>query len=236
MACGFWLVVQSRVMTTVLCEQTSIVNHYLRELRDIDIQKNQEHFERNLERLGIIAGYEFSKQLSYQDHQTTTPLGTVNTPILKDKIVLATILRAGLPVQKGVKSIFDDAELSFIAAGRKPETSAGVEIDLAYTASPRLEGKVLVIADTMLATGKSLVDTYEALTRSYGQPQQVYIIAVIASRQGIKYVEQNISGVNIIVSAVDPELNDQFFIVPGLGDAGDLLYGPKAQKNPQVEA
>lgn len=219
------------VMITDLSQQNSIVNQYLRELRDVEIQKNSQHFEQNLERLGMIAGYELSKQLSYKDQQTTTPLGTVNTPILKDKIVLATILRAGLPVQKGVKAIFDEAELSFVAAGRKPETAAGVEIDLAYTASPRMEGKILVIADTMLATGKSLVDTYEALAKSYGTPDNVYIIAVIASQQGVDYVSGNIPNVDIIVSAVDPELNDKFFIVPGLGDAGDLLYGPKAEKN-----
>jgi uracil phosphoribosyltransferase len=218
-------------MITVLSKQASIVNQYLRELRDVDIQKNSQHFEQNLERLGMIAGYELSKQLTYQDQVTITPLGTVNTPILKDKIVLATILRAGLPVQNGVKAIFDEAELSFVAAGRKPETAAGVEIDLAYTASPHMEGKVLVIADTMLATGKSLVDTYEALAKSYGAPDKVYIVAVIASQQGVDYVTQNIPGVSIIVSAVDPILNDRFFIVPGLGDAGDLLYGPKAEKS-----
>jgi uracil phosphoribosyltransferase len=218
-------------MITVLNQQNSIVNQYLRELRDTEIQKNSQHFEQNLERLGMIAGYELSKQLSYQDKETTTPLSKVNTPILKDKIVLATILRAGLPVQKGVKAIFDDAELSFVAAGRKPETAAGVEIDLAYTASPRMEGKVLVIADTMLATGKSLVDTYQALSNSYGKPGKVYVVAVIASQQGVDYVSEHIPGVGIVVSAVDPELNDKFFIVPGLGDAGDLLYGPKAEKS-----
>lgn len=217
-------------MTTVLDRQSSVVSQYLRELRDVNLQKNPQQFERNLERLGMIGAYELSKQLNYEDRQTTTPLGNINTPVIKDELVIATILRAGLPVQNGAKSVFDNAELCFVAAGRKPETAGGVEIDLAYTASPYLKGKALIIADTMLATGKSLVDTYEALSHSYGQPQKVYVLAVIASQQGIDYVERHIPDVSIIVSAVDPELNDKFFIVPGLGDAGDLLYGPKAEK------
>lgn len=217
-------------MITVLNQEDSIVSQYLCELRDIEIQKDNKRFSHNLERLGMIAGYELSKQLNYQQRQTQTPLGTAETPILKDKIVLATILRAGLPVQQGVNAIFDDAELSFVAAGRKPETSAGVEIDLAYTASASMEGKVLILADTMLATGKSLVDSYESLVKSYGQPEHVYVVAVIASQAGVDYVSQNMPGADIIVSAVDPELNDKFYIVPGLGDAGDLLYGPKAGK------
>lgn len=217
-------------MITVLNQHASIVNQYLRELRDIDIQKDSEHFERNLERLGTIAGYELSKYLAYKDVETTTPLGKVNTPVISDKLVLATILRAGLPVQKGVKAVFDEAELAFVAAGRKPETAAGVEIDLAYTASPVIKDKILVIADTMIATGKSLVDTYESLSQSYGEPKHTYIIGVIGSQEGVDYAQANIPNVDIIVSAVDQELNDKFFIVPGLGDAGDLLYGPKAPK------
>jgi uracil phosphoribosyltransferase len=210
-----------------LNKSDSIINTYLRELRDVDIQKDRARFERNLERLGFLAGYEVSKLLEYTDHATTTPLGTINTPLLKDKVTIATILRAGLPVQRGVKQVFDEADMTFVAAGRKPETPAGVEIDLAYTASSSLEGRVLIIADTMIATGKSLVDSYNSLAASYGQPSKVFVVGVIGSEAGVKYVQDNISGVELVVCAVDKDLNDQYFIVPGLGDAGDLLYGPK---------
>jgi uracil phosphoribosyltransferase len=144
--------------------------------------------------------------------------------------VIATIIRAGLPVQHGLKQVFDEAELAFVAAGRKPETPAGVEIDLAYTAAPSLEGKVLIIGDTMLATGKSLVDSYNALVKSYGKPKQTYVVAVVGSKQGVAYAEEHIPGMQLFICAVDTELNDKFYIVPGLGDAGDLLYGEKQAK------
>jgi uracil phosphoribosyltransferase len=217
-------------MVTVLSSQTSVVSDFLRELRDTKLQLNQRQFERNLERIGIIAGYEASKRLAYTSVMTTTPLADAETEVLDDKIVLATILRAGLPLQRGVQTVFDSAELAFIAAGRKPETPAGVEIDLSYVAGPRLDDKVLIIADTMLATGKSLVDTYRALTTDYGSPVRTIIICVIASQPGVTYVSASIPNVEIIAGAVDPKLDDNFFIVPGLGDAGDLTYGPKASK------
>jgi uracil phosphoribosyltransferase len=205
-----------------------VVNQYIHELRDINVQKDSRRFEENIERIGTIAGYEASKLLTYNDNQTKTQLGTAKTKILSDQIVLNTILRAGLPLQRGVHSVLPMAELSFIAAGRKPETAAGVEIELSYVATPSIEGKVLIIADTMIATGKSLVDGYNALTKNYGTPKQTILIGVIASREGIEYVSKHINNVRIIVGSVDDALDDRFFIVPGLGDAGDLLYGPKA--------
>ncbi len=214
-------------MATILNTNPSIINQYLRELRDAEIQKDRARFERNLELLGIIMGYELSKQLTYTNHTTTTPLGKLNTPILKDKVVLTTILRAGLPVHHGIHQVLTGAEVSFIAAGRKPETAAGVEIDLAYMASPDLSGKVLIIADTMLATGKSIVEAYNALIKKYGQPSRVFVATVIASQVGIEYISQQLPDAEVIVCAVDQELNDKFYIVPGLGDAGDLLYGEK---------
>jgi uracil phosphoribosyltransferase len=214
-------------MLTVLNTESSIVNQYLQELRDIDLQKDRRHFEDNLERLGMVAGYELSKQLNYVDQTTTTPLGTINTPILKDQLVLSTILRAGLPVLHGVRKIFDTADIAFIAAGRKPNTDHGVEIDLAYVAGPDLTGKVLIMADTMLATGKSIVDAYNALVEKHGQPSQTFIVAVVSSQPGVDYVQEQLPDANLIVCTVDPELNDHYYIVPGLGDAGDLLYGPK---------
>ncbi len=212
---------------TILNSGPSVVNQYLRQLRDVELQKDRPRFEHNLEMLGMIAGYELSKKLHYHDHTTKTPLGTANTPVLDDAIVLSTVLRAGLPVHRGIHKVLPDADPAFIAAGRKPDTSGGVEIHLDYVAGPSLTDKVLIIADTMLATGHTFVQAYEALVASHGQPSRVFIVAIIASKQGIAYVEQHIAGCELIVCAVDPVLNDQYFIVPGLGDAGDLLYGEK---------
>lgn len=211
----------------VLNSESSIVSQYLRELRDVKLQQDRARFERNLERLGMIAGYELSKQLGYAPHTTQTPLGKASTPVLKDNLVLATILRAGLPVQRGLHQVFDGIDLAFIAAGRKPDTSHGVEIDMAYVVAPSLKGKVLILADTMLATGKSLVDAYNALVKKHGHPERTFVVGVIASQTGVDYVQTRIPKAEIIVCAVDPELNDHYYIVPGLGDAGDLLYGPK---------
>ncbi len=214
-------------MLRILSETSSMVGPYLHELRDIGLQKDKLRFKYNLERLGMIAGYEISKQLTYSNHSTKTPLGTSITPILKDKIVLCTILRAGLPLQNGIHKIFDGADLAFIGAGRKPENGGEVEIDLSYVASPDLKGKTLIIADTMLATGKSLVDAYRALTKEHSTPKHTFVVSVIASQAGVEFVSKHIPNVEVIVCAVDPELNDKYYIVPGLGDAGDLLYGPK---------
>jgi uracil phosphoribosyltransferase len=211
----------------VLNSEASIVSQYLRELRDVKLQHDRTRFENNLERLGVILGYELSKQLDYKDVSTQTPLGKANTPVLKDKIVLSTILRAGLPVQRGVHKILDGADLSFVAAGRKPDTSHGVEIDMAYTVAPDLTGATLVLTDTMMATGKSFVDAYDALVKKHGRPARTFAVCVIASQPGATYVQEHIPGVEVIACAVDPELNDHYYIVPGLGDAGDLLYGPK---------
>lgn len=218
-------------MIKVLSDDSSIITQYIHELRDVELQKDRQRFERNIERIGMIAGYEASKLLSYKKNKTTTQLGIAETSVLDEDIILNTILRAGLPLQRGVQMTLPSAELSFIAAGRKPETAAGVEIELSYVATPSLEGKALIIADTMIATGKSLVDGYNALIQHYGTPTRTIIIGVIASREGIAYVTEHIAGVDMIVGVADPELDHKFFIVPGLGDAGDLLYGAKALAN-----
>ncbi|HEX3082010.1 MAG TPA: uracil phosphoribosyltransferase, partial [Candidatus Saccharimonadia bacterium] len=164
----------------------------------------------------------------YERHDTKTPLGTASTNLLNDQVVLNTILRAGLPLQRGISQILDAAELSFVGAARKPETAAGVEIELSYAATPRLEGKVLVMADIMVATGKSLVTTYQALTSHYGTPARTIIVGVIGSEPGVKYVQEQLPDAALILCAIDPKLDHNYFIVPGLGDAGDLLFGPKA--------
>lgn len=211
----------------ILSDQNSIVSEYLHELRDVALQKDRRHFVQNLETLGMIAGYELSKLLQYKDAETKTPLGSASTPLLADKMVISTVLRAGLPVHRGLSQLFPAAEPAFIAAGRKPENGGEVEIDLSYVAGPSLQDKVLIIADTMLATGKSIVTAYEAMTRKLGQPKQVFVVVVLASKPGVEHVSKHIPNSEIITCALDPELNDRYFIVPGLGDAGDLLYGEK---------
>jgi len=211
----------------VLSDHNSVISEYLHELRDVELQKDRRHFVQNLETLGTIAGYELSKLLEYKQVTTTTPLGTAVTPLLTDEMVIATILRAGLPVHRSLCQLFPAAQPAFIGAARKPETDGKIEIELSYTAGPKLNDKILVIADTMLATGKSIVETYEALTKTHGHPKQVYIVAVIASQPGVDYVTKHLPDCEIIACVVDPELNERSFIVPGLGDAGDLLYGEK---------
>ncbi len=214
-------------MVLALNENSSVVNQYLTELRDIEIQKDRRLFETNVERIGVIAAYELSKQLNYKDVDTTTQLGVAKTQVVADELVICTVLRAGLPLQRGLQTIFDKAAMAFVGAARKPETGNKVEIDLGYMASPKLDGKILVLADTMLATGSSLIDAYSALTAKHGKPVKTIVVAVIASQDGVDFVEKHIPEVEIIAGAVDPELNDKFYIVPGLGDAGDLLYGSK---------
>lgn len=212
---------------TILSQQASIINQYLYELRDINIQKNPALFHRNIERIGMIAGYELSKQLRYRDHTTTTPLDTIKVPVLDEQLVIATILRAGLPLQRGIHSALDGAKLAFVAAARASEGTDSVQIKLDYIAAPSLEDTVLVLADTMLATGNSIVDSYEALIEKHGTPRRVFIVSVIASEAGVAFVSSKLPKAELIVGTVDPTLNDHFYIVPGLGDAGDLLYGPK---------
>jgi uracil phosphoribosyltransferase len=214
-------------MNSILGSRSSIVSQYLRELRDVEIQKDSRRFEANLERLGIIAAYELSKTLDYTRHKTKTALGTADTPVLVDDIVLATILRAGLPVQRGVHKVFDAAALAFVGAARAKEDAEGVSIDLTYTAGPSLKGKTLIIADTMLATGSSLLAAHRALVEKYGRPSKICVIGVIASRPGLDLIQLKLPKAEIIICALDEKLNDKHYIVPGLGDAGDLLYGEK---------
>ena len=214
-------------MLTILNSTPSIIDQYLHELRDVEIQKDRPRFETNIERLGMLAGYEVSKRLTYKTIDTPTVLGVAKTPVVADEIVIATILRAGIPVQRGVHKVLDGSALAFIGAARQEEDGEGIQIKLDYVAAPRLEGKVLIIADTMLATGHSLVDSYCALVAERGTPKQTIIVAVISCQPGIEYLQSELPDAEIIVCAVDPELNEHYYIVPGLGDAGDLLYGPK---------
>jgi uracil phosphoribosyltransferase len=212
-----------------LSRSNSIFNQYLAEIRDENIQKDPLRFRRNLQRLGEIFAYEISKTLEYQIENVRTPLGTAQVPKLKQQPVLATILRAGLPVQQGLLNIFDHAENAFISAYRKYDEMGKFHIEFEYLSSPNVQDKVLIISDPMLASGSSMVIGYEAMLKK-GYPSYVHLVAIIASRQGIDYVTEKITDKNVTlwVGAVDHAMNSKSYIIPGLGDAGDLAFGEKS--------
>jgi uracil phosphoribosyltransferase len=210
----------------------SIANDYLRQLRDEVVQLNPTMFRLNLKRFGQIMGYEISKKLNYEEVETITPLGVANTYQLKDKIVLGTILRAGLPMHEGLLSVFDHAENTFISAYRKHHKDGSFEIKLEYISSPELTGKVLILCDPMLATGSSIVQTLDALVSDYGMPKEIHIAAVVASTSGLEYVHIEYPEATIWIGDEDEELTAKSYIVPGLGDAGDLAFGQKTTDQP----
>ncbi len=214
-------------MLNILGNQNSIVNQYISELRDVEIQKDRLRFRRNLERLGEIFAYEISKHLEYTLREVTTPLGIATVPVLKEQPVIGTILRAGIPLHQGLLNIFDHADNAFISAYRKHHKDGSFDIKLEYVSTPRLDNRVLILSDPMLATGSSIVTTYRTLMER-GTPQQTHIVAALASSEGVTYVRSHLSSeVTLWVGAVDEELTAQAYIVPGLGDAGDLAYGGK---------
>lgn len=205
----------------------SVVNRYIAELRDVNIQNDRMRFRRNIERIGEVMAYEISRTLHYEQTDVTTPLGIATANIPADQIVVATILRAGLPLHHGVLNVFDDAENAFVSAYRKYDGDYEFDIHIEYIASPVLDGKVLILTDPMLATGGSMELAYEALLTK-GNPEKVHLISVIASREAVKYVEEHFpEDTTLWVAAVDELLNQHKYIVPGLGDAGDLAYGEK---------
>lgn len=208
-------------------EQQSLVNVYMRELRDVNIQKDMMRFRRNIERIGEIAAYEISKTLSYDDMVTETCLGKAQTKEISETIVLSTILRAGLPLHQGLHNYFDCAENAFVSAYRKYVSENDFRIHIEYIAAPRIDGKVLVIADPMLATGSSMELAYEALLTK-GKPSKVHLVTVIASRQAVEFIRDKFpEDTTLWVGAIDDEINEHKYIVPGLGDAGDLAFGEK---------
>jgi uracil phosphoribosyltransferase len=211
--------------------QNSILNNFLSEIRSVGIQKDSMRFRRNIERIGEVLGYEMSKSLSYKTELVETPLGkcTINLP--DNDIVLCSILRAGVPLHNGLLNYFDTAENAFISAYRHhkhdPES---FEIIVEYLACPNLENKTLVLADPMLATGQSMVATFEAL-KPFGIPKEVHLISVIGAQEGVNFVEQNFDdNTHLWIAAIDETLNDKGYIIPGLGDAGDLAFGEKLQQ------
>jgi uracil phosphoribosyltransferase len=210
-----------------LSDKNSIIHQFIGELRDVEIQKDSMRFRRNLERIGEIFAYEISKTLPYIEKEITTPLGIANMPQLEDQPVIATILRAGLPVHQGLLNYFDRAENAFVSAYRKHHKDNSFEIKIEYLSSPDLNDKTLILCDPMLATGQSMFLAYKALLKM-GTPKHIHIIGVIASAEGVNYVKANFpENTTIWLGAVDDELTAKSYIVPGLGDAGDLAYGKK---------
>ncbi|MDR1681484.1 MAG: uracil phosphoribosyltransferase [Prevotellaceae bacterium] len=212
----------------VLSDTPSVFNGFLAEMRDSVVQKDSMRFRRNLERTGEIFAYEISKTLAFTTQEVTTPLGISSIALPNDNIVLATILRAGLPLHQGFLNYFDKAENAFIAAYRKYGKDYKFSIQLEYLTAPTITGKVLILMDPMLATGESMHLTYHALMEK-GQPLHTHIVAPIASKYGVEYIHKNLSqkDITLWVGAIDEELTTKAYIVPGLGDAGDLAYGEK---------
>jgi len=216
-------------MVIDLSKNNSLLNHWVAELRDVDVQNDRMRFRRNLERIGEVAAYELSKTLQYKSVEVTTPLGIAPTQLLTEQPVLATILRAGLPLHQGMLNYFDKADNAFISAYRKHHPDGSFEISLEYLSCPNLNGRVLILCDPMLATGASLVETIQAIQKTY-TPAQIHIVVTIASQKGIEHVEKELGAdTPIWCAAIDPVLNDKSYIVPGLGDAGDLAFGTKMQ-------
>ncbi len=209
-------------------KENSVLNHFVAELRDITIQKDSMRFRRNLERIGEILAYELSKTLQYHQQDVKTPLGTKESKLLKEQPVICTILRAGLPLHLGMLHYFDQSETTFVSAFRKhPKEGKEFEIVVEYLATPDLNGKTLIIADPMLATGESMVSVYDVLKKQ-GVPKEIHMVAAIGSEEGVRYISNYFpENTHLWIAAIDPILNDKKYIVPGLGDAGDLAFGKK---------
>jgi uracil phosphoribosyltransferase len=215
-------------MVINLSTECTLVCEWISEIRDVQIQSDRMRFRRNLERIGEIAAYEISRHLVYEEKEVQTPLGISQCKVLKEQPVLATILRAGLPLHQGLLNYFDKADNAFISAYRKHQHDGSFEISLDYISCPELENRVVIISDPMLATGSSLVKTIQYL-RDEGHPREIHVVAAIACSVGIEYVQRSEPNVKIWCGAIDEELTAKGYIVPGLGDAGDLAFGTKVQ-------
>ncbi len=211
-----------------LAQNNSVLNTFLSEVRDKNIQKDSMRFRKNIERIGEILSYEMSKTFTYKPIFVETPLATKEINVISDSLVICSILRAGLPLHQGLLNYFDKAENAFISAFRHhPNQDEHFEIVVEYLASPNLEGKTLLLADPMLATGKSLVAVFEAL-KKFGNPKETHIVSVIGAEEGIRFVEKHFpENTHLWIATIDDQLNKKGYIVPGLGDAGDLAFGSK---------
>lgn len=210
-----------------LSKTNSIANTFIAEMRDETIQKDSMRFRKNLERVGEFFAYEISKSLTYTKIETQTPLGIAKSKILKEQPVLATILRAGLPMQQGLLNVFDKADCAFITAYRKTKKSGDFIIQMEHISAPDLEGKTVILAGPMLATGLSMVLCAKELINRY-KIEKLHIVAAIASTEGVKHVRANLPKADLWLGAIDEEMTSKSYIVPGLGDAGDLAFGVKA--------
>lgn len=208
--------------------QSSLINQYMMELRNVDIQPDMLRFRRNLERIGEIMAYEISKTMTYRTEEIQTPLDTATCRVLDEKVVLATIFRAGVPFHQGFLNYFDHAENAFVSAYRKYKEKENFDVCIEYLASPHLDGKTVIIADPMLATGASMELSYRALLTK-GTPARIHVASVIASQKAVDYIASTFPAdrTTLWIGAVDPHINAHSYIVPGLGDAGDLAYGIK---------
>lgn len=209
-----------------LSEHNSVANQFLAEMRDVQQQKDRLRFRHNLERLGEIMAYEMSKELSYKPAAVQTPLGIKPMNLLNSKVVLITIMRAGLPFLQGFQRVFDQAEVGFISSYRL-EQGDKISVRTEYMASPDLTGKTVMLVDPMLASGRSIADAVSVLKQK-GQPEKLYLASIIAAPEGIEYLKKNVTQPAALWTySIDEKLNGNFYIVPGIGDAGDLSFGPK---------
>ena len=211
-----------------LGEKNSILNKFIAQMRDKDVQKDSMRFRRNLERLGEIFAYEISQTMENSPKEVVTPLGIASVPTYDEKVVVATILRAGLPLHQGILNYFDDAQNAFVAAYRKYDKGEDFHIQIEYASTPDLTGKTLILADTMLAPGASLEIAYKRLCEE-GEPFHTHLVCPVASAYAVEYLQKHLpeEGVTLWVATIDEELTSHSYIVPGLGDAGDLAYGVK---------
>lgn len=209
-----------------LSRENSLLNHFVAELRDVEIQQDRMRFRHNVQRLGEILAYEISKDLKYEAAEVETPLGISQTALLEQQPVIATILRAGLPMHEGMLRFFDKAGNAFISAYRHHHKDGSFEINVEYVSAPSLQGRPLIICDPMMATGASMEIAIRQLIK-HGQPSEIYVATIIAAADGVEYLRKQIPYARIFTCAIDEELTAKSYIVPGLGDAGDLAYGPK---------
>lgn len=216
-------------MITNFSAKASVLTHYIAQMRDVKTQGDKLHFRNNMKRIANIMAYEISKELKFESVEIETPLGVAPCKKLGDKIVLASILRAGLPMHDAFLNIFDQAENAFISAYRQHHKDGSFDIKLEYVTCPRIESKVLILIDPMLATGASIENTLSSL-EEYGKPKEIHIATIIASTQGVNHIKRLFPKAKIWAGAIDDELTAKSYIVPGLGDAGDLAFGSKLQE------
>ena len=215
-------------MVYIINKEDSVYNRFLAELRDKEIQKDPLRFRRNLERVGEVMAYEISKTFHYSTQQVQTPINVADVRLADEEVVVASVLRAGLPFHQGFLSYFDGAENAFVSAYRKYKDTLKFDIHIEYIASPRIDGKTLIITDPMLATGSSMELSYQAMLTK-GHPSEIHVASIIASRQAVEHIAETFpeDKTTIWCAAIDPEINEHSYIVPGLGDAGDLAFGEK---------